>query len=210
MSMEEKQMNFGALPTNPLLIVISGPSGIGKDAVVGLLRKTNQDTHFVVTMNSRDPRPDEVEGIDYFFVSREEFEEKIANDELIEYARVYSDYKGIPKSQVLEAFASGKDVIMRLDVQGAMTIRQLCPDAILIFLTASSRDEWINRLLERRSESPDEIEVRLRDAAKEFQMIDQFDYLVVNSDKHIEQTIADIQAIIKAEHLKTHPRKVDL
>jgi guanylate kinase len=91
-----------------------------------------------------------------------------------------------------------------------MTIRQLCPDAILIFLTASSRDEWINRLLERRSESPDEIEVRLRDAAKEFQMIDQFDYLVVNSDKHLEQTIADIQAIIKAEHLKTHPRKVDL
>lgn len=210
MSMEEKQMTFGTLPTNPLLIVISGPSGIGKDAVVGLLRKANQDTHFVVTMNSRDPRPDEIEGVDYFFVSREEFEEKIANDELIEYARVYSDYKGIPKSQVLEAFASGKDVIMRLDVQGAMTIRQLCPDAILIFLTASSRDEWINRLLERRSESPDEIEVRLRDAAKEFQMIDQFDYLVVNSDRHLEQTIADIQAIIKAEHLKTHPRKVDL
>ncbi len=208
--MEEKQMTFGALPTNPLLIVISGPSGIGKDAVVGLLRKTNQDTHFVVTMNSRAPRPDEIEGVDYFFVSREEFEEKIANDDLIEYARVYSDYKGIPKSQVREAFASGKDVIMRLDVQGAMTIRQLCPDAILIFLTASSRDEWINRLLERRSESPDEIEVRLRDAAKEFQMIDQFDYLVVNSDKHLEQTIADIQAIIKAEHLKTHPRKVDL
>ncbi|MEL7625309.1 MAG: guanylate kinase [Anaerolineaceae bacterium] len=208
--MDENQMIFGSVPTNPLLIVISGPSGIGKDAVVGLLRKTNHDTHFVVTMNSRPPRTDEVEGVDYFFVSREEFEQKIANEELIEYAKVYSDYKGIPKSQVREAFASGKDVIMRLDVQGAMTIRRLCPDAILIFLTASSRDEWINRLLERRSESPEELEVRLRVAAKEYEQIDQFDYLVVNSDKHLEQTITDIQAIIRAEHLKTHPRKVDL
>ena len=202
--MNEHKITYGAMPTNPLLIVISGPSGIGKDAVVGLLRKTNTDTHFVITMNSRPPRPDEVDGRDYFFVTREEFEEKIANDELIEYARVYSDYKGIPKAQVREAFASGKDVIMRLDVQGAMTIRRLCPDAILIFLTASSREEWINRLLERRSESPEE------SAAKEYQLIDQFDYLVVNSHQHLDQTIADIQAIIKAEHLRTHPRKVNL
>lgn len=210
MDMNDKQMIFGDLPANPLLIVISGPSGIGKDAVVGLLRRTNLDTHFVITMNSRVPRGDEVEGRDYFFVSREEFEEKIANDELIEYAKVYSDYKGIPKSQVKEAFASGKDVIMRLDVQGAMTIRKLYPEAILIFLTASSREEWINRLLERRSETPEEIELRLCVAANEYQMIKQFDYCVVNSDKHLDQTIADIQAIIKSEHLKTHPRKVKL
>ncbi len=208
--MEENSMRFGANPTNPLLIVISGPSGIGKDAVVGLLRKTNHDTHFVITMNSRPPRPDEVEGKDYFFVSREEFEAKIEAGELIEYAKVYSDYKGIPKSQVREAFASGKDVIMRLDVQGAMTIRKLCPQAILIFLTASTRDEWINRLLERRSETLEELELRLQVAAKEYEMIDQFDYLVVNSDKHLEKTIADIQSIIRAEHLKTNPRKVDL
>ena len=208
--MDEQELTFGALPTNPLLIVISGPSGIGKDAVVGLLRKTNIDTHFVITMNTREPRADEVEGKDYFFVSREEFEKKIENNELIEYARVYSDYKGIPKSQVIEAFGSGKDVIMRLDVQGAMTIRKICPDAILIFLTANSRQEWINRLLERRSETPEELEVRLKIAADEYALIDEFDYMVVNSDKHLDQTIADIQAIIKAEHLKTKPRKVCL
>ena len=208
--MDEQALTFGALPTNPLLIVISGPSGIGKDAVVGLLRKTNIDTHFVITMNTREPRAEEVEGKDYFFVSREEFEKKIENNELIEYARVYSDYKGIPKSQVIEAFGSGKDVIMRLDVQGAMTIRKICPDAILIFLTASSRQEWINRLLERRSETPEELEVRLKIAADEYALIDEFDYMVVNSDKHLDQTIADIQAIIKAEHLKTKPRKVCL
>ena len=208
--MEELFMQFGALPTNPLLIVISGPSGIGKDAVVGLLRKTNKDTHFVITMTSRAPRQDEVEGKDYFFVTREEFEQKIANDELIEYAKVYSDYKGIPKSQVREAFASGKDVIMRLDVQGAMTIRRLCPEAILIFLTASSKEEWINRLRERRSDTPEELEIRLRVAAREYEKIGEFDYLVVNSENHLDQTIADIQAIIKAEHLKTCPRKVVL
>jgi len=203
-------MQFGTQPANPLLIVISGPSGIGKDAVVGLLRKTNPDTHFVITMNSRPPRPDEVDGRDYFFVSRETFEAMIEADELLEHAKVYSDYKGIPKSQVREAFASGKDVIMRLDVQGAMTIRGICPDAILIFLTASSREEWVNRLLERRSETPEELELRFQTAAKEYAMIDQFDYLVVNSDHHLDKTIDDIQAIIRAEHMRTTPRKVDL
>ncbi len=203
-------MQFGIPPANPLLIVISGPSGIGKDAVVGLLRKTNLDTHFVVTVNSRRPRPDEVDGRDYFFVSREKFEAMIEAGELLEHAKVYSDYKGIPKSQVREALASGKDVIMRLDVQGAMTIRKICPEAILIFLTASSREEWVNRLLERRSETPEELELRFNTAAQEYAMIDQFDYLVVNSEDHLDKTIEDIQAIIRAEHLRTNPRKVEL
>jgi len=203
-------MQFGIPPANPLLIVISGPSGIGKDAVVGLLRKTNPDTHFVVTVNSRPPRPDEVDGRDYFFVSREKFEAMIEAGELLEHAKVYSDYKGIPKSQVREALASGKDVIMRLDVQGAMTIRKICPEAILIFLTASSREEWVNRLLERRSETPEELELRFNTAAQEYAMIDQFDYLVVNSEHHLDKTIEDIQAIIRAEHLRTNPRKVEL
>lgn len=208
--LEELKMQFGETPTNPLLIVISGPSGIGKDAVVGLLRQTNSDTHFVITMTSRLPRVDEVEGRDYFFVTREEFEQKIENNDLIEYACVYSDYKGIPKTQVREAFASGKDVIMRLDVQGAMTIRRLYPEAVLIFLTASSEGEWIQRLMDRRSETPEELDIRLLVAAQEYEMIREFDYMVVNSDQHLDKTIADIQAIIRAEHLKTNPRKVEL
>lgn len=208
--MEETNLIFGHPFANPLLVVISGPSGIGKDAVVGLLKKTNPDTHFVVTMNSREARPEEVEGVDYFFVTRLEFERMIAEDELLEHARVYSDYKGIPKSQVREAFSSGKDVIMRLDVQGAMTIKRLCPGAILIFLTASSKDEWVNRLLERRSETPEELEIRFQTAEREYQLVKEFDYLVVNSDNHLDQTIGDIQAIIKAEHLRTNPRKVIL
>ena len=208
--MKESSLIFGFPKRNPLLIVISGPSGIGKDAVVGLLRKNTPDTHFVITMTSRAPRVDETHGVDYFFVDRETFEDHIANDELLEYARVYSDYKGIPKSQVREAFATGKDVIMRLDVQGAMTIRKLCPDAVLIFLTASSKEEWMQRLIARRSETPDELALRIETAEKEYALIDKFDYLVVNSHMHLEQTICDIQSIIRTEHMRTIPRKVEL
>ncbi len=99
---------------------------------------------------------------------------------------------------------------MRLDVQGAMTIRRLYPEAVLIFLTASSEGEWIQRLMDRRSETPEELDIRLLVAAQEYEMIREFDYMVVNSDQHLDKTIADIQAIIRAEHLKTNPRKVEL
>ncbi len=208
--MTKSSLIFGEPRQSPLLIVISGPSGIGKDAVVGLLQKETPDTHFVITMTSRAPRKDETHGKDYFFVSREEFEAHIAADELLEYAKVYSDYKGIPKAQVREAFASGKDVIMRLDVQGAMTIRKLCPDAVLIFLTAASKDEWMKRLIDRRSETPDELALRIETAEKEYALIEEFDYLVVNSHMHLDQTILDIQGIIRTEHMRTKPRKVEL
>ena len=208
--MKDSHLVFGEAQTYPLVIVISGPSGIGKDAVVGLLQNTNHNTHFVITFNSRKPRKDEVDGKDYFFVSREVFEEMIAREELLEHARVYSDYKGIPKSQVREALESGKDVVMRLDVQGAMTVKRLIPDAVLIFLTASSKQEWTNRLQARRSESPEELALRLRIAEDEYSHLCEFDYLVVNSDRHLEKTIEDIQSIIRSEHLRTKPRKVTL
>ena len=201
---------FGRQPTNPLLIVISGPSGIGKDAVVGLLRRTNENTHFVITMTSRPPRKGEVDGKDYFFVTLESFETLIEQGELLEHAKVYSDYKGIPKSQVREALASGKDVIMRLDVQGAMTIRRLCPEAVLIFLTAETKEEWLHRLEARRSETPDELALRVSVAEEEYAQIGEFDYLVMNREDHLEETIADIQAIIHTEHLRTHQREVCL
>ena len=208
--MQKSSLIFGSPQREPLLIVISGPSGIGKDAVVGLLRKNTPDTHFVITMTTRAPRDNETHGVDYFFVDQDTFEDHIANNELLEYAKVYSDYKGIPKSQVREAFATGKDVIMRLDVQGAMTIRKLCPDAVLIFLTAASKEEWLQRLIDRRSETPDELALRIETAEKEYALIEDFDYLVVNSHMNIEQTISDIQAIISTEHLRTKPRKVEL
>jgi guanylate kinase len=122
----------------PLLVVISGPSGVGKDTVVDRMAARNLPFHFVVTATTRLPRDDEVHGVDYFFYTKDKFAEMIGQDELLEYAVVYNEFKGIPKAQVLEALASGKDVVMRLDVQGAATIRKLFPDALLIFLTTEN------------------------------------------------------------------------
>lgn len=193
-----------------LLIVISGPSGIGKDAVVQGLQERELPVHFVITATTRPPRKNEVHGEDYFFYSKEEFEALIEADELLEHAWVYSDYKGVPKSQVRRALDSGKDVVMRLDFQGAKTVRELCPDAILIFLTASTKEEWLQRLKSRRSESDDELALRIRTAKQEFDSLDIFDYIVVNQQGQLDQTLDIIENIITAEHHRVHPRKVSL
>jgi guanylate kinase len=116
--MENASLLFDVYHPQPLLVVISGPSGVGKDAVVKAMQKRGQPFHFVVTMTSRGPRPGEVEGADYFFTTKENFEHMIAEGGFIEYAVVYQDYKGIPKEQIRRAFASDKDVILRVDVQG--------------------------------------------------------------------------------------------
>jgi guanylate kinase len=133
----------------PLLIVISGTSGAGKDSVARALVKRMEESglpaHFVVTATSRPRRENEVDKVDYIFVTRDEFEQMIAKEEMLEYALVYDDYKGIPKAQAQEAMQSGKDVVMRLDIQGAATIRKMAPQALLIFVTASSEAELAQR-----------------------------------------------------------------
>jgi guanylate kinase len=194
----------------PLLIVISGPSGIGKDTVVDGLKARNLPFHFVITATSRAPRDYEVDSVDYFFYSPEEFERMIADDELLEHAWVYSAYKGVPKSQVREALASGEDVVMRLDVQGAQTVRKLCPEAILIFLTANTNEEWLLRLRERRSETNEELALRIETARAEFETLDIFDYIVVNEQDRLNNTLDVIESIISAEHHRVHHRKVTL
>ena len=159
---ENRALNLGERPYNPLLIVISGPSGVGKDSVLDAMRQRDYPFHFVVTATSRAPRSDEVHGVDYFFVSESEFQEMIRQDELLEHAVVYGQYKGIPKQQVRDALASGKDVVMRLDVQGAATVKQLVPDATLIFLVTASDDELIERLQQRKTESEEQLAYRIR------------------------------------------------
>ncbi len=208
--MDQSEEKFIIPTRTPLLIIISGPSGIGKDAVVQELKKSEESTHFVITMTTRAPRKDEVDGVDYFFVSRQKFEHLIDQGELMEHALVYSDYKGIPKAQVREALASGKDVIMRLDVQGASTVRSLCPDAVLIFLTANSRGEWLERLMARRSESAEDLALRIKTAEAEFACLPDFDYIVINGESALEETVCTIKAIITAEHQRVVPRKVTL
>lgn len=201
---------FDLRKPNPLLIVISGPSGVGKDSVVQRMKEREFPFHFVVTATTREKRANEVNGRDYFFVSKEEFARMIDSNELIEYAIVYGDYKGIPKTQVRDAFASGKDVIMRVDVQGAETVRKLAPEALLIFITCESEEELERRLHERKTESSDALALRIATARKELQRLDAFDYVIVNPDFHLDDTVEKVRAVITAEHLKVRHRKVTL
>lgn len=206
--MQTDNLSFDLLHIEPLIIVISGTSGIGKDAVLKGLKSRDLPLHFVVTATSRDPRPGEINGVDYFFISPAEFERKIAKGEFIEHALVYEQYKGIPRSQVDEALESGKDVILRLDVQGAATIRKLYPQAILIFLVPNSVKEWYDRLCSRKSETEETLKVRIETAIKETGQIGIFDYIVLNAQDHLKNAVDDIVEIINVEHMKVHHRKM--
>lgn len=196
--------------SQPLLIVVSGPSGVGKDSLVQRLQERECPFYFVVTATDRPPRPNEVEGEDYFFVSTEEFERMIEENELIEHAVVYGQYKGVPKKQVREAMASGKDVVMRLDVQGAATIREIAPEAVLIFLTASSEAELKERLRARGDDSPQQVERRLATAREEMKRLPEFDYIVLNRKGELDHAADDVLAIIRAEHCRVDQREVTL
>ena len=159
--------DFNLYHPQPLLIVISGPSGVGKDTVLQRMKERELPFHFVVTATTRPKRENEVHGKDYFFVSKDEFARMIEADELLEYAIVYNDYKGIPKQQVREALTSGKDVVMRIDVQGAATIRKLAPEALLIFLTTTGEEEMVNRLKARKSENSEGLALRIATTRQE-------------------------------------------
>ena len=202
---------FDIYHPEPLLIVVSGPSGVGKDTVLHLMEERgDQSFHFVVTATTRPIREGEVHGKDYFFISSDEFAKMIEDDELLEYAIVYNDYKGIPKQQVRDALDSGKDVIMRLDVQGAATVRKMAPEAILIFLTTKDEEELVNRLRARKTETAEGLNLRIATARQEMKRATEFDYVVINKDDQLDETVDTIQAIIHAEHHRTHPRKVSL
>ena len=201
---------FTIITPQPLLIVISGPSGVGKDTVMQRMQERGMPFHFVVTATTRPKRDNEVHGKDYFFVSKEEFARMIEQNELIEYAIVYGDYKGIPKQQVREALDSGKDVVMRLDVQGAETVRRLAPEALLIFVTTESEEELVGRLMARKTETPDELALRIATARKELKRVDAFDYVIINHDYKLDETVDTVSAIIEAEHHRVKHREVTL
>ena len=194
----------------PLLIVISGPSGVGKDTVVQKMKERGLSIHFVVTATDREPRHNEVHGRDYFFYTTAEFERMIAEDELLEHAWVYGQHKGIPKAHVREALETGQDVVMRLDVQGAETVKKLIPAAITIFLLCESEEELVTRLRERRTESEEALQRRLRRAHDEMIKIPDFDYVVFNHRCSLDATVDDVAAIIRAEHCRSVPERIRL
>jgi guanylate kinase len=192
------------------MVVISGPSGVGKDSVLRALKKSGLPIYHVVTANTRAPRPDEKEGVDYFFVTRDAFEKMISNNELIEFSHVYDDYKGVPKAQIRKAIESGNDVILRLDVQGAEKIKILYPESVLIFLTPANEEEWLQRLGGRRLSQEKDFDTRIATVKDELIKARNFDYIVINAQNQLQKTITTIKAIITAEHQKSKPRKISI
>ncbi len=192
------------------LVVISGPSGVGKDSVIKRMRELDYPFHFVVTATDRQPRPGEVNGIDYHFMGVSEFERMISDDELFEYAVVYGQKKGIPKAHIREALSSGAHVIMRLDVQGASTVRRKVPDALTIFLAPPSLHVLVDRLRRRAGDAPSQIQERLETALCEMKRVEEFDYVVVNREGRLDDTVKQIVSIISAEECRVARRQITL
>ncbi len=197
-------------PAHPVLLVISGPSGVGKDSVVRAVIEKNPAFHFVVTATSRPARPGEINGVDYIFVSEAEFKRMIADDELLEHAIVHDNYKGVPKQQIREALDSNRDVIMRVDPQGAATLKKKIPNATFIFLAAESEEVIMRRLRARRTESDEAFNLRMTIARNELKRIHEFDYLVVNQEGKIDRTVEQILAITEAEKCRVHRKPIQL
>lgn len=192
----------------PLLIVISGPSGAGKDAVVRELEK--RGFYFVVTATDRPPRDNEIPGRDYDFYSPDGFKEMMRGDELLEYAYVYDHFKGVPKAHVREALTTGQDAVIRVDVRGAAMIKGWVPAAVTIFITCESQAELERRLRERGTESEEELQRRLEVALREMERIPYFDYVVVNRRDNLDQAVEEVLTIIRAEHCRALPREIHL
>jgi len=196
--------------SSPLLIVISGPSGVGKDAVLNRLKATEHQMRFIITMTTRARRPREVDGVDYTFVTSEVFENLKQKHELLESANVYGNWYGPPKQPVREALKAGKDAVIKVDVQGAATIKKIIPDAIFIFLMPPSLDELESRLRQRYTEKPPELAIRLKAAANEIKKVAEFDYVVVNHKDNLNVAVEEIKAIITAEKCRVKPRNISI
>ena len=210
--LREGEVNEGGWPpaSPPLLLVLSGPSGVGKDALLARLKSRGHPLHIVVTATTRPRRPRESEGVDYHFLTEAEFERLKEQGGLLEHAVVYGYHYGVPKAPVQEALAQGQDVIIRADVQGSATIKGLLPPAVLVFLAPASWQELQERLRRRRTEGEDELNRRLAIAREELEKLPLFDYLVVNREDHLDRAVAAVEAIMAAERCRVGRRPIQL
>jgi guanylate kinase len=197
-------------PRTPLLIILSGPSGAGKDAVLARMKELGCPLKYIVTLTTRPRRPTETDGVHYRFVSVTDFQRLADAGELLEVASVYGNWYGTPRQDVHQGLAAGEDTIVKVDVQGAASIRKLAPHAVLIFLTPPSVEELMDRLRQRRTESTFDLALRLKTAEAEYDRVPMFDYLVFNPHEEIDRAVADITAIIAAEKSRVAPRVVSL
>ncbi|MHA6251350.1 guanylate kinase [Oceanobacillus sp. CAU 1775] len=183
-----------------ILFILSGPSGVGKGTVRQKLFEEQTDLQYSISMTTRDMRPGEQEGVDYFYRSTNEFEEMIKNNQFIEYARYVNNYYGTPKQYVEETLAKGKDVFLEIEVQGALQVKNNFPQGVFIFLFPPSLDELKNRIVGRGTETEELVINRLKEARKEIEMMHAYDYVVVNDD--VSKAVERVKSIITSEHLK--------
>ena len=206
-------MSSSPSPSNrpgPLLVVLSGPSGAGKDALLSRMRQLRKPYHYTITATTRPQRPTERDGVDYIFVTEESFRRMIERDELLEWAEVYGNLYGVPRDRVAEALRSGRDVIIKTDVQGAATIRKLAPGAILIFIAPPDMEELARRLGQRMTEAPEALWLRLSTAEREMQASSGFDHVVVNHPDRLDDAVEEIEAILASERRRPRPRAMPL
>ena len=181
------------------LFVLSGPSGVGKDALLSRMRQLGRSYHFTVTATTRPIRPGERDGVDYIFTSPDEFQRMIAEDGLLEWAEVYGNLYGVPKQQVTDALQHGQDVLLKVDVQGAATVSKLYPESVLIFLEPPDMETLDNRLRERGTENGEALRIKIETAREEMKAAAWFDYRVVNHDDMLDDAVRAIDRIVSRE-----------
>ncbi|HET7037263.1 MAG TPA: guanylate kinase [Thermomicrobiaceae bacterium] len=195
---------------HPHLIVISGPSGVGKDTVIERLRERHPEFFVAVTKTTRERRPGEIDGYHYLFATREEFIQAREEGDFLESAEVYGNLYGVPKSPVQKALRRGQTVVVKVDVQGARHIKLLAPEAVFIFLVPPSMEELTRRLRTRKTDDPEMVMRRIATASRELRAVEMFDYVVFNESGRVEQTLDTVDAIICAESHRVHQRSAGL
>lgn len=197
--------------SNPMVVVISGPSGVGKDVMIErMIESVRLGFHFTVSATTREARPGEVEGVNHYFVSVDAFVNLIASDDLLEWAMVYGNYYGVPKQQLREALSAGKHVIVRVDVQGAKRITEIIPQALLIFIVPPSLEVLRSHLENRGVDSEEEMKKRLAAASEEINQASLFDYTVTNEENKLDETVEKVVEIIETESKRIPPRIVKI
>lgn len=194
----------------PRIFVISGPSGVGKDSVIQEMRIALPDLHYAVTATTRSRRPGEIDGVHYYFLPEADFKEQVEVGEFLEHAVVYGNLYGVPKQRVRSALDEGRSVVIKVDVQGAKTIRELIPQAILIFLAPPNMSELLKRMIGRKSDDLDIVARRLNTATHELTAAADFDYVVFNESDQIQDAVGSIATIIKAEQYRIHQPEITL
>jgi len=198
------------LPKKPLLIILSGPSGVGKDALLNRMKEFKYPLEYITTATTRLRRAGERNHIDYHFIAPEKFQDMIKQGELLEYAKVYGNWYGVPKEPIKQALNSDQDTIVKVDIQGATAIKKIVPQAVFIFLMPPSMEELGKRLKKRHTESSFDLNLRMQTATEEIKQSSLFDYVVYSQRDEIDSAVMDIIAIITAEKCRVTPREINL